>query len=50
MSVRARIGLLVPAASSTAECDFGMAAPWNVSIHSQRMWNVNELAAEVMGG
>jgi maleate cis-trans isomerase len=50
MSIRARIGLMVPASTGTAEPDFGMAALRNVGVHSQRMWNVNELAAEVMEG
>ncbi len=48
MSIRTRIGLIVPATNSTAEPDFNLAAPANVSIHSQRMWNVNELTVEVM--
>ena len=48
MSIRTRIGLIVPATNSTAEPDFNLAAPPDVSIHSQRMWNVNELTPEVM--
>ncbi len=50
MSIRTRIGLIVPATNSTAEPDFVMAAPKNVSIHAQRMWNINELTVEVMEG
>jgi len=48
VSIRTRVGLIVPATNSTAEPDFAMVAPKNVSIHSQRMWNVNELTVEVM--
>ena len=48
MSIRMRIGLIVPATNSTAEPDFAMVTPKNVSIHSQRMWNVNELTVQVM--
>ena len=48
MSQRTRIGLLVPSTNSTAEPDFYMVAPPGVSVHSQRLWNVNELTPENM--
>jgi len=48
MDVRTRIGLIVPATNSTAEPDFAKVSPDHVSIHSQRMWNINELSPEVM--
>ena len=48
MSVRTRIGLIIPATNSTAEPDFAMVAPSHVSIHGQRMWNINDLTVEVM--
>ena len=48
MTARTRIGLLVPSTNSTAEPDFNMVAPPNVTIHSQRLWNVNELTPKNM--
>ncbi len=48
MSIRTRIGLIVPATNSTAEPDFAMVAPRDVSIHGQRMWNINELTVAIM--
>jgi maleate isomerase len=38
MTVRRRIGLLVPSTNSTAEPDFHMAVPPGVSVHSHRLW------------
>ena len=43
MSIRKRIGLLVPSTNTTAEPDFNMVSQENVTIHSQRLWNTNEL-------
>lgn len=42
MSVRIRIGLIVPATNTTAEPDFVAAAPRGVTIHSARLWFQNE--------
>ena len=38
MAIRTRIGLIVPSTNSTAEPDFNVVAPRDVTIHSQRMW------------
>ena len=38
MTIRRRIGLLVPSTNSTAEPDFHAAAPTGVTIHSHRLW------------
>ena len=38
MSVRRRIGLLVPSTNSTAEPDFLMGVPPGVTVHSHRLW------------
>ena len=42
MSIRIRIGLIVPSTNSTAETDFNLVAPDNVTIHGQRVWLRNE--------
>ncbi|MBI2871926.1 MAG: aspartate/glutamate racemase family protein [Chloroflexi bacterium] len=42
MAIRTRIGLLVPSTNSTAEPDFQMVAPKDVTIHSHRLWLTNE--------
>jgi len=39
---RTRIGLIVPSTNSTAEADFNLVAPENVTIHGQRVWLRNE--------
>ena len=38
MSIRRRIGLLVPSTNSTAEPDFCNGAPPGVTVHSHRLW------------
>jgi maleate isomerase len=42
MSVRKRIGLLIPSTNTTCEADFQLAAPPGVTIHGQRLWLTNE--------
>jgi maleate cis-trans isomerase len=42
MSVRKRIGVMVPSTNTTCEADFQMAAPAGVTIHGQRMWITND--------
>jgi maleate isomerase len=42
MSVRKRIGLLVPSTNTTCEADFQMAAPRGITVHGQRLWLTNE--------
>lgn len=39
---RIRVGLIVPSTNSTAEADFNLVAPDNVTIHGQRVWLRNE--------
>ena len=49
MGMRTRIGLIVPSTNSTAEPDFAMVSPGNVTIHGQRMWlSSHDLTAEGM--
>ena len=42
MSIRKRIGVLVPSTNTTCEADFQAVSPSNVTIHGQRMWITNE--------
>ena len=42
MAVRKRIGALVPSTNTTAEGDYQLAAPADVTIHGMRMWLTNE--------
>ena len=46
MAIRTRIGLMLPSTNSTAEPDFNMVAPNDVTIHSQRMWTAPEQTPE----
>ena len=39
MTVRRRVGLLVPATNSTGEPDFHMTVPDGVTVHSHHIWN-----------
>ena len=48
MTIRTRIGLLVPSTNSVAEPDFNMLVPSDVTVHTQRMWTTNDLTAENM--
>jgi maleate cis-trans isomerase len=42
MSLRKRIGVLVPSTNTTCEADFQMTVPRDVTIHGQRLWMTNE--------
>jgi maleate isomerase len=42
MSVRTRIGIMMPSTNTTCEADFQLAAPRDVTIHTHRLWMTNE--------
>src|SRR5205814_5479923 len=42
MSLRTRIGVMVPSTNTTFEADFQLVAPRGVTIHGQRMWLTND--------
>ena len=42
MSLRKRIGVMVPSTNTTCEADFQMTVPRDVTIHGQRLWMTNE--------
>src|SRR5437899_4640887 len=42
MSLRTRIGVMVPSTNTTFEADFQLVAPRDVTIHGQRMWLTND--------
>lgn len=42
MSVRKRIGLMVPSTNTTCEADFQLVVPHGITIHGQRLWLTNE--------
>ena len=42
MSVRKRIGVMVPSTNTTCEADFGMVVPRGVTVHGQRLWMTND--------
>jgi len=42
MSVRKRIGVMVPSTNTTCEADFGMVVPRGVTVHGQRLWLTND--------
>ncbi len=42
MSIRTRIGLLVPSPNTTCEPDFYRVMPSNVSVHTNRLWLTND--------
>ena len=44
MSLRTRIGVMVPSTNTTFEADFQMVAPPDVTIHGQRLWLTNDAA------
>ena len=46
MSVRKRIGVMVPSTNTTFEADFQLVAPRDVTIHGQRLWLTNDAAGE----
>lgn len=46
MSIRKRIGLLIPSTNTTCESDFQMAVPQDVTVHGQRLWLTNETSSQ----
>jgi maleate isomerase len=42
MSLRKRIGVMVPSTNTTCEADFQLVAPPGVTVHGQRLWMTNE--------
>jgi maleate isomerase len=46
MSLRKRIGVMVPSTNTTCEADFQMVVPKGVTIHGQRLWLTNDAAGE----
>lgn len=46
MSLRKRIGVMVPSTNTTCEADFQMVVPEGVTIHGQRLWLTNDAAGE----
>ena len=43
MTVRKRIGLMVPSTNTTCEADFNMVVPRGVTVHGQRLWLTNDI-------
>ena len=41
MTLRKRIGVMVPSTNTTFEADFQLVAPRDVTIHGQRLWLTN---------
>jgi maleate cis-trans isomerase len=46
MSLRKRIGVMVPSTNTTCEADFQMAVPRGVTVHGQRLWLTNEAGGD----
>jgi maleate isomerase len=44
MSLRTRMGVMVPSTNTTVEADFQLVAPRDVTIHGQRLWLTNDAA------
>ena len=42
MSVRKRIGVMVPSTNTTCEADFSMVVPRGITVHGQRLWLTND--------
>ncbi|MFT5172157.1 MAG: maleate isomerase, partial [Gammaproteobacteria bacterium] len=42
MSVRKRIGVMIPSTNTSCEADFQRVAPSDVTIHGQRLWLTND--------
>jgi maleate isomerase len=42
MSLRKRIGVMIPSTNTTCEADFQLTVPRDVTIHGQRLWMTNE--------
>jgi maleate isomerase len=46
MSVRKRIGLMVPSTNTTCEADYQMVVPRGITVHGQRLWLTNDALGE----
>ena len=46
MSIRKRLGVMVPSTNTTFEADFQLATPRDVTIHGQRLWLTNDALGE----
>jgi len=46
MSLRKRIGVMVPSTNTTCEADFNMVVPRGVTVHGQRLWLTNDATGD----
>ena len=46
MSLRKRIGVMVPSTNTTCEADFNMVVPRDVTVHGQRLWMTNDATGD----
>jgi maleate cis-trans isomerase len=46
MTMRKRIGVMVPSTNTTCEADYQLAAPRGITIHGQRLWLTNDALGE----
>jgi maleate isomerase len=46
MSLRKRVGVMVPSTNTTCEADFQLVVPKGVTVHGQRLWLTNDAAGE----
>src|SRR4030095_3825701 len=46
MSLRKRIGIMVPSTNTTCEADYQMAVPRGITVHGQRLWLTNDAIGE----
>jgi maleate isomerase len=46
MSVRRRIGVMVPSTNTTCEADYQMVLPRGITVHGQRLWLTNDALGE----
>jgi maleate isomerase len=46
VSLRKRIGLMVPSTNTTCEADFQLVVPRDVTVHGQRLWMTNDGAGD----
>jgi len=46
MTVRKRIGVMVPSTNTTCEADFTLVVPCGVTVHGQRLWMTNDATGD----
>src|SRR5947199_10393441 len=46
MSVRKRIGVMVPSTNTTCEADFNLVVPRGITVHGQRRWITNDATGD----